>query len=271
MRLKFSVCLLYTPGLCPCAMPALTRTVHCYRCHVPLAGRLIDQVVFAPPRLIFILSRELLPNNVAKIRPPSAPPVVQLFLANKARNLFPALHETRGQATPQTCTAKLRVQPSPDTAACALTSLQFGRPLSGLTLHLPYMALRPPTRTLLHVHIHRSHRLITDQSSIERCGSLAGGAEDVEALDEVAAEGAERRLLVDLAQADGAVDAQPVAAPVEGHIQLSFQADAAVVVLPGQFRLEAGDRRRPRVVPPRPLARLPTPAAPARPMTASSD
>lgn len=67
----------------------------------------------------------------------------------------------------------------------------------------------------------------------------------VEPLNEVAAERAERWLLVDLAQADGAVDAEAVVAAVHGHVQLSFQADAAVVVV---VRLKACDAGRARVV-----------------------
>ncbi len=81
-----------------------------------------------------------------------------------------------------------------------------------------------------------------------------GSAEGVEAIDEVAAEGAERRLLVDLAEADGAVDAQLVAAAVDGHVQLSLQADAAVIIVPRQLRLKAGDGGRSHVLPQHPLA-----------------
>jgi hypothetical protein len=58
------------------------------------------------------------------------------------------------------------------------------------------------------------------------------------ALDEVAAEGAERRLLVHLAQPDGAVDAEAVRAARHAHVRLGFQADAAVLVI-AQLRLEA--------------------------------
>ncbi len=50
----------------------------------------------------------------------------------------------------------------------------------------------------------------------------AGG----EALDVRAAEGAERRLLAELAQAQRAVDAEPVAAAAHRHVQRLVQADA---------------------------------------------
>ncbi len=72
------------------------------------------------------------------------------------------------------------------------------------------------------------------------CISMPWGVllvEGVEALDEVAAEGAQRRLLVDLAEADRAVDAQAVLAAVDRDVQLGFQADAAVLVV-AQLRLK---------------------------------
>ena len=178
--------------------------------------------------------------------PPSAPPMVQLLLADRGQDdLFPSLLSTRGQALPQICPVKLCIHTSPH------SSHNLCPPSSG------------PYRCRAQVQSHK-----VDRSSIGR-GRLASGAEGVEALDEVAAEGAQRRLLVDFAQADGAVDAEPVAAAVDGHVQLSFQADAAVVFLPGQFRLKAGDRGRARVVPHRSLTCLATPAAPACTTTAT--
>lgn len=65
----------------------------------------------------------------------------------------------------------------------------------------------------------------------------------MEAADQVAAEGAEGRLLAELAQLEGAVGAQPVIAAVDGDVRRQIEADAAVVVLVVLAVFEAGNRR----------------------------
>ena len=80
----------------------------------------------------------------------------------------------------------------------------------------------------------------------------AGG----EALDVRAAEGAERRLLAELAQAQRAVDAEPVAAAAHRHVQRLVQADACararrVGARPGK---QASPQRRHSWVPPQPVS-----------------
>lgn len=66
---------------------------------------------------------------------------------------------------------------------------------------------------------------------------------DMEAANQVAAEGAERRLLADLAQLEGTVGAQPVVASVDGDVRWHVEANAAVVVLVVLPVLESRYRR----------------------------
>jgi hypothetical protein len=85
-------------------------------------------------------------------------------------------------------------------------------------------------------HAHPKRQLRARGTCIDRAGSRlarrpmrgAGG----EALDVGAAEGAERRLLAELAQAQRAVDTEPVAAAAHRHVQRLVQTDACARARP---------------------------------------